>query len=257
MFVFQFAVFIRMIQYGYGVPVNSVSPWFCKIRYYIFYVAAANARYNLIFASVDRYFCSSPNLLRRRLSSSKIAVRVITMNCVIWLLFYIQVLIIFDVDNDKCRIHVVQLMTYFSFYITVENGFFPIVPMLLFGILTIQNIRQSRRRVRGSERPNRSQSITNSRITRKEMQLHRMLANQVILYLILNVPYPIYTVYRSYIRVGTLSGSRALTDTFINNLLYDLIYFGYALTFFNFILTSDIFRKELTQIIKTKLIYRC
>ncbi len=256
LFVFNFATFIRMIEYGYGVPVNF-STWFCKIRYYIFYVSAACARYNIMFASADRYFCSSRNALRRQWSSSKIAIRLNIINTIVWLLFYIQVLINFDVKNNKCRIQVVSIMTYFSFYITVENGFFPIFPLLFFGLLTIHNIHQSKRRTTATEPVNGSQSAQNDRMSRKEIQLHKMLANQVILYLILNVPYPVYTVYRTYIGVSSLTGSRALIDTFTNNLLYDLVYLGYALTFPNFILTSDMFRQQLKQIIQTKILHRC
>lgn len=133
-------------------------------------------------------------------------------------------------------------MTYFSFYITVENGFFPILPLLFFRLLTIHNIHQTKRRTTTTEPVNESQSVQNARVSRKETQLHKMLANQVIVYLILNVPYPVYTVYRTYTGVSSLTGSRALIDTFINNLLYDLVYLGCALTFPNFILTSNMFR---------------
>lgn len=256
LFVFNFAVFIRMIQYGFNVPVNSLSPWFCKIRYYIFYVAAANARYNIIFAAADRYLCSSHNIHIRRWSSPKIALRVIIVDAIIWLLFYIQVLVAFGVTNDKCRILVLDIMKYFSLYITIENGFFPVIPMLFFGLLTIRNIHQSIQRVKATEVVDGSQSVTNNRISKKETQFHKMLANQVIVYIILNVPYPVYTIYRTYLGVSSLTGSRALIDTFINNLFYDLIYLGYALTFPNFLFTSNVFRKEFKQIIQ-KILHRC
>lgn len=42
---------------------------FGKVRFYIFYVSAANARYNIIFASIDRYLCSSSNFRLRQWSS--------------------------------------------------------------------------------------------------------------------------------------------------------------------------------------------
>ncbi|CAF1115089.1 unnamed protein product [Adineta steineri] len=246
-----------MIQYGYNVPVNAVPEWFCKVRYYIFYVAAANARYNMMFAAADRYFCSCRNALRRQWSSPKIAVRLMIIDAIVWLLFYIQVLVFSGLQNGKCRIPVVSIMTYFSFYITVENGFFPILPLLFFGILTIRNIHQTTRRTRATEPVKGSQPVQNDRVSKKETQLHKMLANQVIIYLVLNVPYPVYTVYRTFIGVSSFTGSRALIDTLINNTLYDLVYLGYALQFPIFILTSDIFRRELRQIIQTKIIHRC
>ncbi|UJR18950.1 hypothetical protein I4U23_022080 [Adineta vaga] len=256
-FVFNSATFIRMIQYGYGVPVNSLPEWFCKTRYYIFYVFAATARYNIIFAAADRFFCSSHSVRFRRWSSPKIALYLIIIATIFWLLFYIQVLISFGVTNDKCRILVVNVMKYFSFFITAENGFFPIIPMLFFGLLTIRNIHQSKQRVSPTEILERNQILTNGRISRKDIQFHKMLANQIIIYLILNVPYPVYTIYRTYLGVSSLSGSRALIDTFMNNIFYDMIYLGYALTFINFISTSGLFRQELKQIIQRKILKRC
>jgi len=257
LFVFNSATFIRLIEYGYGVPVNSLPAWFCKIRYYIFYVSAANARYNFIFASADRYFCSSRNVRRRQWSSSKIAIRVMIINAIVWLLFYSQVLVTFGLQNAKCRITVVSIMTYFSFYITVENGFFPIFPLLFFGLLTIRNIHQTGRRITALESVNTSQSVQDDRVSRKETQLHKMLANQVIFYLILNVPYPVYTIYRTYTGVSSLTGWRALKDTFINNFCYDLVYLSYALTFVNCFFTSQMFRRELQQFIQTKILQPC
>ncbi len=94
-------------------------------------------------------------------------------------------------------------------------------------------------------------------MSRKETQLHKMLANQVIFYLILNVPYPVYTIYRTYTGVSSLTGWRALKDTFINNFCYDLVYLSYALTFVNCFFTSQMFRRELQQFIQTKILQPC
>ena len=257
LFVFNFAVFIRMIQYGYNVPVNSVPSWFCKIRFYIYYVSGAIARYNIIFAAADRFLCSSRSVRLRRWSLPKVAVYLITIDTIVWILFYIPILVYFDVESDKCRIHAVEIMKYLSYFITIENGFFPIIPMLIFGLLTIRNIRQSRQRVKSTVAVNRNQSATSRQTSTKEAQLHKMLINQVIVYVILNLPYPVYNVYRSYVNVNSFTGSRAAIDTFINNLCFDMIYLCFTLTFFNFLITSDMFRRELKQIIKNKLIDRC
>ena len=254
LFVFNFAVFIRMIQYGYNVPVNSVPSWFCKLRFYIFYVAGASARYNIIFAAVDRFLCSCRSARLRRWSSSKVARSLIIIDAIIWVLFYIQILVLVDVTNDKCRIQVADIMKYFNFYLIIENGFLPIIPMLIFGLLTIRNIRQSRQRVKAMETTTGG-TVSNtskqplSSTPRKEVQLHKMLINQVVVYVILNLPYPVYNIYRTYAGVSSFTGSRAAIDTFVNNLCFDMIYLCFALTFFNFLLTSSMFRRELKQML--------
>ena len=251
-FVFNFAVFIRMIQYGYNVPVNSVPSWFCKLRFYIFYVAGASARYNIVFAAVDRFFCSCQSVRLRRWSSSKVALCLIIIDAIIWALFYIQVLVFFDVKNDKCRIHVADIMIYFNFYLTIENGFLPIIPMLIFGLLTIHNIQRSIQRVKARETIDGTSSNTNNQSSspsRKEVQLHRMLINQVVIYVILNLPYPVYNLYRIYGNVSSVSESSAAIDTFVNNLCIDMVYLCFTLTFLNFLLTSSVFRQELKQLL--------
>ncbi|UJR06674.1 hypothetical protein I4U23_010960 [Adineta vaga] len=237
--------------------VNAVPSWFCRFRFYIYYVAMASARYNIIFASADRCFCSSRKTIFRQLSSSKIALRLIIINALVWILFYIQALVTYDVQNNKCRMHSTSFFTYFNFFITIENGLFPIIPMSIFGLLTVHNIHQSKRRTRTIEPINGSQHVRSDRVSKKETQLHKMLINQVVIYLIFNTPLPMYGIYRSYLSIGTLSGWRALTDTFLNNLFYDMIYLGYALTFPIFILTSNIFRRELKQFIQTKIFKPC
>jgi len=250
-FLFNFSVFIRMIQYGYNVPVNSLSVWFCKIRYYIFYVSSANARYNIIFAGADRFLCSCREVRFRQWSSPKIALRLIVINAIVWFLFYIPVLVIFGHTNNKCRITNPNLRKIFNLYITIENGFFPIIPMLFFGLLTIRNIRRSIQRVKVTAIVDASQGVTTTRAQRKEIQLHKMLVNQIIVYLILNIPYSVYNTYRTYfLNINSESVSSALFDTFLNNFFYDLTYLGYTLSFPNFLLTSTIFRRELKQIIQ-------
>ena len=253
LFIFNFAVFIRMIQYGYNIPVNSVPSWFCRLRFYIFYVSGASARYNIVFAAVDRFFCSCQSVRLRRWSSSKVALCLIIIDAIIWALFYIQVLVFFDVKNDKCRIHVADIMIYFNFYLTIENGFLPIIPMLIFGLLTIRNIRRSAQRAKAPETIDGAVSNTNnqssSSSSKKEVQLHKMLINQVVVYVILNLPYPVYNLYRTYANLSSFTGSRAAIDTFVNNLCFDMIYLCFALTFLNFLLTSSMFRRELKQIL--------
>ncbi|CAF0745340.1 unnamed protein product [Adineta ricciae] len=257
LFIFNFAAFTRMIQYGYGVQVNSAPAWFCKLRFYIYYVSMASARYNIIFASTDRYLCSSQTIARRRWSSPKIALCLIIGALIISLVVYITVLVLFDVKNDKCRIHSAAIFTAFSYFITFENGFFPIIPMSIFGLLTIHNIHQSKRRTATTQPINKSQHGHTERATKKETQLHRMLANQVIAYFIFNIPLPVYSTYRSYNNFNLLTGWRALMDTLINNLCFDMIYLGYALTFTNFLLSSDIFRREMKKIIQRRVLRPC
>ena len=253
--LFNFAVFIRLIQYGYDVPVNSLDAWFCRIRYYLFYASGAVARYNIIFAGIDRFLCSSQVTRLRQCSSPKIALRVIIINAIFWIIFYIQVLVNFSVSGDKCRITTDEFRRYFNLFFLIENGIFPVFPMAIFGLLTIRNIRQSSERAKagadGSVDGSQSVTNTNTGGHKKETQLHRMLINQIIVFIVLTLPSPAYSIYRTYfLNTSTLSGSGALMDTFLNNLFFDCIYLNYALTCLTFLFTSAMFRRELKQVIQ-------
>ncbi len=58
-FTFVFAVFIGTLEYGYTIQTVNSFVWFCKIRYYLFYVFVANSRYNIVMDSIDRYTSAS------------------------------------------------------------------------------------------------------------------------------------------------------------------------------------------------------
>jgi hypothetical protein len=54
-FTFNFAVFIRKLEYDYNIQTVNSFVSFSKIRYYLFYVFVGNSRYNIIMDSIDRY----------------------------------------------------------------------------------------------------------------------------------------------------------------------------------------------------------
>ncbi|UJR24503.1 hypothetical protein I4U23_005878 [Adineta vaga] len=121
--------------------------------------------------------------------------------------------------------------------------------MLIFGLLTVRNIHQTKKRVDiGANQ--------RTKISKKDLQLHRMLANQIILFIILNMPNPIYLVYYSITLQDVKSSLRRAGESFASNMTYVLIYLGFSLTFLNFVISSDIFRRELMQLIRTKIFRR-
>jgi hypothetical protein len=256
LFTFNLAVFIRMLEYGYGVPFNAFV-WLCKIRFYIFYVFVANSHYNIIMASMDRYLSSSRDALRRQWSSPKIALRLIIINFLVWCLMYLQVLVFFVVTNGKCGSRLGTCSMVFSIYLSIDSGILPILLMLVFGLLTINNVHQSRRRINEIAVINADGSVHAGRMSRKDTQLHKMLANQIILFIILDIPNPFYFIYRAFTVNTVKSAFRVTAESFANNLTYDFIYLGFALTFPNYALSSEMYRRELQQLIQTKILRRC
>ncbi|CAF4292499.1 unnamed protein product, partial [Adineta steineri] len=80
--------------------------------------------------------------------------------------------------------------------------------MFIFGLLTVRNIHQTKKRIEPA-------TGNSGKITKKDIQFHKMLANQICLYLILNVPNPCYLVYRTITLYTIKSPFRLATETFV------------------------------------------
>jgi hypothetical protein len=83
-----------------------------------------------------------------------------------------------------------------------------------------------------------------------------MLANQIILFILLNMPNPIFLLYSSSTRTFSKSALHRAIDAFVSNMTYFLIYLGFSLTFANFMISSEIFRREFFQLVRTKILRR-
>ncbi|CAF0947894.1 unnamed protein product [Adineta steineri] len=251
---FDFALFTRMLHYGYNMKALNYELWYCKIRFYLFYIFVAVPRYNLIMATVDRFFASSRDALRRQWSSQKIAFRVIIANSILWCIIYIQVLVFYEINNSNCSYRGGSYGIFFSIYISIDSGVLPISLMLIFGLLTVKHVHQSKQRIVPAPGNNDAQANQTGRMSKKDAQLHKMLANQILLFLILNIPNPCYLVYQSFIVNSELSPLRRASESFASNMTYVLVYLGFSLTFANFFISSEIFRREFIQLIRTKVL---
>ncbi len=255
-FTFNFALFTRMLQYGYNVRAINIFLWYCKFRYYFFYVFVANSRYNLILASVDRYFASSRDALVRQWSSPKIAIRVIICIATVWFVIYSQVLVFYEIVNGSCQYRQGVYGDFFSIYISIDSGILPISLMLIFGLLVVRNVHQTRQRIGTTTAMNEDGSVPGRKVSRKDAQLQKMLANQIFVFVILNIFNPAFLLYEAFTVDTDKSPLLSAVDTFLSNMTYVLVYLGFALTFPNFALTSDMFRREFRQFFETKILGR-
>jgi hypothetical protein len=255
-FTFNFVVLTRIVEFGYNVKAINQFLWYCKIRYYFSYIFVAIPRYNIILASIDCYFASSRDALRRQWSSQKIAFRVIIGNIIFWSLIYVQVIVFYKIQNGTCDYQSGIYGRFFSIYISIDSGILPVLLMLIFGLLTIRNVNQTKRRIGPTAVINNDRRDTGGRIAHKDTQLYRMLTNQICIFIILNILNPCYLVYASFTINSVKSPLRATVELFINNMTYVLIDLGFSLTFATFILSSNMFRQEFQRVILTKILHR-
>jgi hypothetical protein len=207
-------------------------------------------------ASMDRYFASSRSALRRQWSSSKIALRFIIGTAFLWFLIYLQVIFFYEIQNSNCQPQSGVYGVFFSIYISIDSGILPIFLMLLFGLLTAKNVHQTKRRIGATVGIKEDQPVQANKMSRKDIQLHRMLANQIFLFLILNIPNPCYLVYHAFTMYTVKSPFRLTVELFVNNMTYVPLYLGFALTFANFAISSSMFRREFQQLIQRKILSR-
>ena len=248
-FTFNFALLTRMLHYGHSVLMFNSSLWYCKVRFYLFYIFVAIPRYYIILASIDRYFASSRNALRRRWSSPKTAHRLIIGNVLFWSIIYIQVLVFYEIESSQCTFRSGDYGIFFSIYIAIDSGILPLLLMSIFGLLTVRNIHKTKMRTTGSVGQG-------AKMSKKDLQLHRMLANQIVLFVILNLPNPIYLVYSSFTLNMSKSAVQNAAESLGSNMTYFLVYLGFSLTFMNFMISSDIFRRECFHLFQTKILRR-
>jgi hypothetical protein len=127
--------------------------------------------------------------------------------------------------------------------------------MFVFGLLTIRNIKLSRRRIHAQTIPNQ-----NVRIKRKlhENGILAMILAQLAFYLISCLPFPMYLIYSTITIQWTKSDFQIVLDKFYSMIDFTLMYINFSATFYVYILTTRIFRKDLKRfLLKYKLCKLC
>ncbi|CAF4402977.1 unnamed protein product, partial [Didymodactylos carnosus] len=192
------------ILLGFGVDPSTTSTVLCKLRIYTVYVTATISAWCTAFATVDRYFCSCQSVYLRNLSKLKISYRLITVATVASLLIYMEIFYCYEANqisgpfpcygkNSACRYF--NSLVYAFFYIIL-----PLMVMVIFGILTVGNVRKLNRLVApASSTIGGSTALAPTVSSKKnDRQLTKMLLVQVLILTILNVPYAIQLVYSTF-----------------------------------------------------------
>lgn len=229
----------RLLTNGYQINLYNYNVASCKILTYLGTISSFLASYWIVSASIDRYCSSSTNAFLRRFSSVQIARWMIFIVIIIFSLFFINILILADVQLDKglsCAVRANSV--YAQVYIITQVFLFAVVPpslMTLFGLLTIQN---SNRTV--------VVRVVASRYNRTENQLARMLFLQVTVHVLLTLPTSV-----TYLIAALPNTIRTtIIFSFINTITQLLFYCSYVTSFFLYILSGRVYKKELIQLIQ-------
>ncbi|UJR17694.1 hypothetical protein I4U23_004592 [Adineta vaga] len=213
----------------------------CKLSPYLLFVLPLQASIMLILASFDRFCSSSSESIKlRSLSNVRIAQWSIIFSSILCALYMLPMMFIYDF-NSNLHLCIQYSNTPTTIYAFSQIGIYyilaPII-MMIFGVLTISNIRRQLTRIqpRTCVRPNR----------RTESQLARMLIIQIAVHMIISLPFGIMYLINTFIpssRTPFIIGIRLI---FVAWQQCD-----YFVPFFLYILSGGIYREKLVRMFKS------
>ncbi|UJR12074.1 hypothetical protein I4U23_016252 [Adineta vaga] len=254
----DFGLITRVLS-GWTVDPTYTIGWFCKLRTFIVFSSRAMVFWLIVLATIDRWLTSSVQIHRRQLSTIRNARRETLFVIIVSMIIYSQLFYCYDANlvnaPFKCyaKTHACQLVADMTF--ACFTTIVPIVVMLIFGLMTIVNIRQSQRRILNMATTTTNPMVTASNETQNrskkvERHLLRMVFVQVIVLAVLTVPQAVQRLYSVFVATFN-SQLEATIDMFVYNIVLLLTYLGSAMPFYIYTLAGgSLFRKALYDLIK-------
>jgi hypothetical protein len=264
-----------IIAYSSGLSTRILSSWnldlsntnrgICKLRGIVVYASWTATLWLIALATIDRWLSSSTIALRRQKSTLKNAQRGTIIIVCLSIGIYVQLLVCYEANlidtplpcyskSPECRL----LADLSLALITIVC---PLLVMVVFGLMTISNIRKTVHRVRPINNGTtndpgngkRSTTMTEQQRQRKktDRQLLIMLFSQVILLAMLSFPASIDRLYLTL----TVSFPQTILQAAINNFVFDLLllflYLSNGISFYIYTLSGgSVFRKGLLNVVQ-------
>ena len=239
-------------------PTGSVL-WLCKWVSFIVYASRTHSLWLIMLATVDRWLSSSSSVAYRRLSSLKIARRSILMCLLFSTALYAHMFYCYEANLTdtplRCygRTATCRLLSDVTYMLA--SILFPLVMMAVFGLMTVGNVRQMRRRVnqRAHSLQTRETSATNGGqqlLKSRDRHLLVMLFVQVILLILLFSPLVIQKLHASLTINASVSRLYIVSEQFAYNICVLLAFVAAAMPFYIYTLTGGkVFRKALADLL--------
>ncbi|CAF0905971.1 unnamed protein product [Adineta steineri] len=207
----------------------------------------------IIGACIDRWASSCRNTRIRSFSNVKIAKRVIIGLTFIIYLIYGQMFYCFNGTYDSTSANCFTISAicqwYNSFALFFTYSFFPCLLMLIFGSLTICNVRRSQQRLTPTQNILLKMQ-NNKKKTPKQMAI--MLFVQVICSIILSLPISIQNIYSQITINNEKSYDQQRIEEILDTLFVLVSLMNSSISFYIFTLTGQIFREELKKFLFCK-----
>jgi len=250
---------------GWAADLTNTIGWLCKLRGFVLYTSRTVALWLIALATVDRWLSSHPNAHYRRMSTVKNAYRSMILILCVSALLYAQLFYCYEANlinsplqcygrTDLCRI--VTAMT--DAFVTVTV---PIIFMMIFGMMTISNVRQTQRRLRPIPMStlvstNNATLTTQARHQKRSKKTDRhlmvMLFFQVIVLTFLSLPFTVAEIYSTLTAKQYKTPLQAAIVNFVFNFALLLVYLCCGTPFYIYTLYGGtVFRNALLNVVKT------
>ncbi|UJR18152.1 hypothetical protein I4U23_005052 [Adineta vaga] len=249
-------IYIVILFYYFSIswnwmPANTNIVW-CIISNFLTYPIIALVLWFIVLCSFDRFLTSSRNANTRRISSLLLARKMILSTTLFFFLLFGHLSIVLrpiTIENKTyCTVLSDSYIIFYNILFVTIGNVLPIILMTIFGFLTILNVRKTRNNVAPQ-----GNIIRNERMRSKDHQFIRMVLFQVLITVIISIPFCCVSMYNTFARV-LVRQELSSTGTAIINFTADFLamfYFTNSLIgFYIYTLTGHKFRVEFKRCIK-------
>jgi len=196
----------RIVTASTGYDITSYLVVLCKLLSYLFDLSLVFSRHFLCLIAIDRWMVTSSSAWLRQQSSPRITRWLIIVSIIFWSIFDVHSAIGFQSTSSYC---IPQPRSIYSLFYSIYGiivSLLPMIIMIIFGVLTLRNVRSSIRRQIHPERTNLPSRLDPASATtsvvppprhrfKRDFQLMRLSLFQIIVYLLLNSLWSAFPLY--------------------------------------------------------------
>ncbi|CAF1342277.1 unnamed protein product [Rotaria sp. Silwood1] len=245
-----FGLISRLAADHLGSPLINTNRVYCKSRAYLISALPLTATYLVLLSSIDRFLSSSVSVRLRSFSQMKIAYRATIVAIAIGFLSCIHILVAYDL-RPRCGVVAGPVSKFDGMFAVFWLGVIPHILMLIFGFLTVMNIRREKKRVAVKLHENAIASTQEYHYPQQKTDSHliMMMLFQVGFSELLILTRMIYYAY--YVLAPPLTGYNKMIGSFLMSFTTLVYYANYAKSFYIYTLSSQLFRLVFMNRIKS------
>ncbi|CAF2987689.1 unnamed protein product [Rotaria sp. Silwood2] len=243
---------------GWGADLTATNRGICKLRAFIVNISKSETVLYILFAMIDRWLSSSPKAEYRQMSSLKNAYRAMLISLIVSAIVFSHVIYCQEPNriNAPQKCYGITIACQFATdLLFMAFVIFPLPCMLVFGVMTIYNIRQSRSRVA----PKDSSMITNAvkinrnqqrRLAKQDHNLLVMLLVQTLVLFVLSIPLCFQRLFATIMADKPASVLQVAINNLVFNIGQLLHFIANGMPFYIYTLTGgSTFRNALLKLL--------